>query len=462
MKQKRRLSTQLSAGIALLVLTTIFIISLAANLCINYQFEKYMEAQQKNRSKDIAEGLSRQYDADADEWNLDYIHGYGMYALNEGYILKVYDKNHNMVWDAENHDMTLCHQVMENIRLRMEENRPQLEGDFVTCRYDLEQSGERIGYAEVSYYSPYYMDEDDFHFLESLNQILFVIGILSIAGAVAAGMFLARRITKPITKTMELTREISEGNYTMRFESDIRTKELQDLTQSINHMANALEEQETLRKRLTTDVAHELRTPLTNVSTHLEMMIEGVWEPTPERLQNCYDEIGRITGLVSDLERLRQIESENLELKKEPVNLFSLAQEVCALFEAELGEKHLSCQVEGEAVLVDGDKQRLQQVVVNLLSNAVKFTGVGGRIHILVRNREEGAALVIEDNGIGIPKEDLPLIFERFYRTDYSRSRKSGGAGIGLTIAKAIAQAHGGSLTVESEEGKGSRFTLLL
>jgi len=194
----------------------------------------------------------------------------------------------------------------------------------------------------------------------------------------------------------------------------------------------------------------------------MEMMIEGVWEPTPERLQNCYDEIGRITGLVSDLERLRQIESENLELKKEPVNLFSLAQEVCALFEAELGEKHLSCQVEGEAVLVDGDKQRLQQVVVNLLSNAVKFTGVGGRIHILVRNREEGAALVIEDNGIGIPKEDLPLIFERFYRTDYSRSRKSGGAGIGLTIAKAIAQAHGGSLTVESEEGKGSRFTLLL
>ena len=274
----------------------------------------------------------------------------------------MYDKNNKRIWDAQNHDMTLCHQVMEEIRLRMEESRPELAGDFVTYRYDLEQNGEQIGYAEVSYYSPYYLDDDDFHFLESLNRILFFIGILSIAGAVAAGMLLARRVTKSITKTMELTREIAEGNYTMRFESEVKTKELQDLTQSVNHMANALEEQETLRKRLTTDVAHELRTPLTNVSTHLEMMMEGVWEPTPERLWSCYDEIGRITGLVSDLERLRQIESENLELKKEPTNLLLLAQEAVTAFEAELREKELTCQAEGEAVIVDGDKQRLQQL----------------------------------------------------------------------------------------------------
>ncbi|MDO4321145.1 MAG: ATP-binding protein [Lachnospiraceae bacterium] len=459
---KRKLSTQLSAGFACIVLIAISLISLTANILIKQQFEKYVAEQQKSFSEKMADGLSTQYNQAAGEWNKDYIHGFGMYALQDGYIIRLYDADGTVVWDAENHDMTLCHQVMQEISLRMQESRPELEGDFVTRRYDLKQQGGTVGYLEVSYYSPYYFNENDFRFLDSLNRILFAVGILSLAGAVIAGVLLARRLSAPIARTTEITREISEGNYAIRFESDVRIQELSELSEAVNHMAEGLEAQETIRRRLTSDVAHELRTPVANVASNLEAIIEGVWEPTPERLQSCYDELGRISGIISDLEKLRQVEDENMTLKKEPVDLLELSQAVQTAFEPELEKKRLTCCVQGDPAVVLGDQKRLHQVIYNLVSNAVKYSTEGGSIQIHVCDGTETAVLTVEDHGIGIPKEELGLIFERFYRTDRSRSRRTGGAGIGLSIVRAIVQAHGGRITAESREGEGSRFTVTL
>lgn len=459
---KRKLRTRLSVGFALIVLVTVALISFAANFLISHQFEKYVQEQQKVFSDGLANSLSDQYNVQTREWNLDYIHGFGMYALNDGYIIKLYDHNEVVVWDAQNHDMTLCHQIMDTISLRMQEQRPELAGEFVTHRYDLKQNGEDIGYVDISYYSPYYFDENAFYFVDSLNQILLIVGVFALFGAAVAGILLARHISIPLVKTMEVAREISEGNYGIRFESTIKTKELSDLTLAVNQMAESLEEQENLRKRLTTDVAHELRTPLANISSYLEAIIEGIWEPTPERLQSCYDEIGRISDIVLDLEKLRQIESENLNLNKEPIDLLELVKMVRSSFESEFATKQLTCIVEGKSTIISGDKKRLHQVMLNLLSNAVKYSTSGKVIRILVKDSSENGIIVVEDQGIGISKEDLPFIFERFYRTDYSRNRKTGGAGIGLTIAKSIIQAHGGRITVESKKGQGSRFIVML
>lgn len=459
---RQKLSTHLSVGFALIVLVAITLISLAANLLINRQFEKYVKSQQKEFSDDLASGLSDQYDSDMDEWNLDYIHGVGMYALNDGYIIQLYSTDGEIVWDAENHDMTLCHQIMDDIRLRMQEQKPELNGDFVTYRYELKQENLLVGYVDISYYSPYYFNENAFRFVDSLNRILLVIGILSLIGAVAAGIILAKRISNPIVKTIDITREISGGNYKVRFAAEVKISELNELTQAVNHMAEILEEQDKLRKRLTTDVAHELRTPIANVSSHLEAIIEGVWEPTEERLQNCYDELARISCIITDLEQLRQIEDENLKLQKEPVDLKELSAAVQAAFESELTGKQLNCVIEGESSIIQGDRKRLHQVLYNLISNAVKYSMDGGEIRIRIIDSPANGRLIIEDDGIGIPQEDLPLIFERFYRTDRSRYRKTGGTGIGLTIAKAIVQAHDGTITAESEEGHGSRFSITL
>ena len=460
---KQKISAQLAAGFAFIVLITVAVISITANGLISHQFEQYVAQQRKKSSEQLAQSLSFQYHAEDGTWNVDYIHGLGMYALKDGYLIRLSDAEGQVIWDAENHDMTLCHQIMQDIRTQMSQRRPDLDGNFTTYRYDLKQNDEVIGYLDVSYYSPYYLNESDFRFLDSLNRILLVVGICAAVAAAAAGAVLAKSLSVPLLKVTEITRKISDGDYGARLETENgQTQEIAALSGAVNHMAERLERQETLRRRLTSDVAHELRTPVANVSLNLEMMLDEVWEPTKDRLQSCYEELGRISGIISDLEKLRQMEAENMNLELEPVNLLELAQAVETAFEPDLKKKKLTCEVSGEAAAVMGDQRRLHQVIFNLVSNAVKYSTEGGSIQIRVKQEKHKAVLIVEDQGIGMAEEELPLIFERFYRTDLSRSRKTGGAGIGLAIVKAIVQAHQGTVTVTSKVGCGSRFTVTL
>ena len=460
---KQKISAQLAAGFAFIVLITVAVISITANGLISHQFEQYVAQQRKMSSEQLAQSLSFQYHAEDGTWNVDYIHGLGMYALKDGYLIRLSDAEGQVIWDAENHDMTLCHQIMQDIRTQMSQRRPDLDGNFTTYRYDLKQNDEVIGYLDVSYYSPYYLNESDFRFLDSLNRILLVVGICAAVAAAAAGAVLAKSLSVPLLKVTEITRKISDGDYGARLETENgQTQEIAALSGAVNHMAESLERQETLRRRLTSDVAHELRTPVANVSLNLEMMLDEVWEPTKDRLQSCYEELGRISGIISDLEKLRQMEAENMNLELEPVNLLELAQAVETAFEPDLKKKKLTCEVSGEAAAVMGDQRRLHQVIFNLVSNAVKYSTEGGSIQIRVKQEKHKAVLIVEDQGIGMAEEELPLIFERFYRTDLSRSRKTGGAGIGLAIVKAIVQAHQGTVTVTSKVGCGSRFTVTL
>lgn len=453
--------TTIAIQYAFVVLIVVFLISIVSNFLISRQFENYVEEQQNEKAEDMALNLSHQYDAMSGGWNLDYVHGLGMYALNEGYILKLSDEKQDILWDAQNHDMTLCSQMMESISSQMQENYLGFEGKFVTHRYDLKQGNQVVGYLDVSYYSPYYLNENEFHFIEALNQILIVVGICSLLMAVVIGLFLAGSLSKPIAKIVEITERISDGDYSIRFQEGVKTKELDDLSRAVNYMAESLENQETIRKRLTSDVAHELRTPLANVSSYLEAIIEGVWEPTPERLQNCYDELERISKLVSDLERLKQMENENLKLHKTRENLLELVWAVIKNFEIQMESKNLRTIVTGGDVFACIDRNRMQQVITNLISNAVKYSNENGTIRVRIEKNADMASIQVQDEGIGIPEKDLPLIFERFYRTDKSRNRRTGGAGIGLTIAKAIVQAHGGKIMAESKQGIGSTFTVI-
>lgn len=458
----RRLRSQLSMTIMMTVLFTIAVISLLSNIIINREFELYKAEQQKKKADNIVANFTNQYNSMKQEWNIEFIHGMGMYALYDGYIIKVYDQSGEVVWDAQNHDMEVCTQIMHEITKRMEAKRPNISGAFVSHEYDLTKNGQKVGSMDVSYYGPFFFSESDFHFLDTLNVVLMVIGIVSLFLSLIIGSLLAARITRPIKKTVYIAKRISEGNYSIRFEGKTKLKELDELAAAINCLTEGLAEQENLRKRLTVDIAHELRTPLTTLASHLEAMIEGVWEPSVERLQSCYEEISRLTGLVSDLERLAKTEGDNLVLNKSYVDLMDIAHSCYDRYEIEAKKKNISLVIAGRSTVAHVDKDRMSQVMANLLTNAIKYTPENGHIRIEVEESENSSIFAIEDDGIGIPEHELSLVFERFYRTDKSRNRKTGGAGIGLAIVKSIVMAHGGTVQANSNKEQGSRFTVTL
>jgi two-component system, OmpR family, sensor histidine kinase BaeS len=461
-KMKKSLRNQLSLSILGIVLMTIAIISVLSNYFINKEFMHYVSRQQELKTQVITTSISNQYTVFTSHWNLDYIHAIGMSSLYEGYIIKVYDNENNVLWDAQSHDMRLCNQIMSQISSRMAISYPQLNGEFKATDYPLTLDGEVIGTVSISYFGPFFLNDNDFRFLHSLNIILIAIGLVSLLVSAIVGYILAKRISRPILMTVGVTKQIAAGNYEVRLKENSNTKELSMLVESINHLASSLEILEKLRKQLTEDVAHELRTPITILQSYLEAMSDGVWEPTNERLESCYEEVVRIGRLVGDLEKLAKIESDSLKLEKTRTDLMELVEKTADSLRVEAAGRKLEIRVEGPHVEILADRDRIRQVLVNLISNAIKYSKEAGTISLTVFETEDTVGFHVQDKGIGIPREELPYIFERFYRADKSRNRSTGGSGIGLTIAKSIVEAHDGKIMVESCSGEGSKFTVIL
>jgi signal transduction histidine kinase len=457
---KHSLKTMLSFAIAIVVLISVALVSLLAITFIEEQFNSYIIRQQELKKDQLIASLSQQYSQNT--WQKEFIHAIGMSALYDGFIIKVYDLQNKSVWDAQAHDMSLCAQIMEDISKRMAERYPAVHGNFTSSTYHLTRNNQTIGYVNISYFGPYFLNENDFKFLDALQTVFVVIGVFSLLLSVFIGMMMAKRLSQPILKTVDVTKEIADGSYDARIQEKTNTKELAMLIESINHLAGSLENQEILRKQLTEDVSHELRTPIAVLQSHMEAMIEGVWEPSLERLESCNDEIKRIGSLVSDLEKLQKIESEKLKLNKSEVSLAEVIHKAVKSFEVRIQEEKLEVSVSGSCSAIHADADRISQVVVNLLSNAIKYSNPGGTIHIRLFDKGLYSGFSITDTGIGIPENELPLIFERFYRADKSRDRKTGGSGLGLAIVKSIVEAHGGKITVESKPNQGSCFEVLL
>jgi len=459
---KKSLRTKLSSTILIIVLLTIAVISFLSNYFINRQFTDYIIRQQNLKTQIIQSSLDQQYTSFTERWNLDYIHAIGMLSLYEGYIIKIYDRDNKVLWDAQAHDMRLCHEIMEDISTRMRIQYPQFEGEFTSTQYQLTQNEEIVGSVSISYFGPFFLNENDSKFLTSLNTISLSVGFLSLIVSFMVGSIMAKRISQPILKTVDITRQIADGEYQVRLEEVSDTKELDMLVDSINYLAESLEAMEKLRKRLTEDVAHELRTPIAILQSYIEAMLEGVWEATPERLQSCYEEVVRMGKLVGNLEKLAKLEGENLKLEKQKIDLYSIIQKTVTTMENKINNKKLKVNILGGPTELLADYDRIRQVVENLLSNSIKYSNTNCTITFEVFEKPDTVGFTIQDNGMGIPKEELPFIFERFYRADKSRNRATGGAGIGLTIVKSIIQAHGGQILVESSLEKGSKFTVML
>lgn len=226
---------------------------------------------------------------------------------------------------------------------------------------------------------------------------------------------------------------------------------------SVKELAERLNYQEHLRKRMTTDIAHELRTPLAAIQSHIEAFMDGVWEPNDERLSVIHGEIIRLTKLIDELSELSIVEDDEINLKLSTVNLSEILSNTIDSCEPMFFEKNINVNKKIlNNVYMMGDTDYLKRIFVNILSNAIKYTNENGSASIFLEKIKDKIRITVNDTGIGIPKEDLKYIFERFYRSDLSRNRQTGGTGIGLTITKALVEAHEGTIKIDSEVGKGT------
>ncbi|MCR4437194.1 MAG: ATP-binding protein [Clostridiales bacterium] len=455
------LRTKLSLSYVLVTLLMVSVISYFTNFLLEKQFKDYIIKQQEQKNKEIVALITQQY-KDDNSWSTDVIENIGLNVLEQGLIIKVKDKSDKVIWDATLHNNGLCMQMFSHMAQNMNSRYPNFKGGYVENKYPILKDFNQVGKVEIGYYGPFYFTDNDLRFINTLNNALIAVGVFSLFFALILGAIMARRLSKPISRVISTADQISKGYFGDRILEKSSTKEILQLTGTINNLAETLEKQEMLRKRMAADVAHELRTPLATLQSHMEALIDGIWKPDVERFKSCHEEVLRINRMVGDLEKLARFENENILLDKSQFNVSELIQRITHNFETDFKNKNIEISINGKEETIFADRDKVSQVVVNLLSNALKYTPEGGAVSISVGGNEKNIEISVKDNGHGISPEDLPYIFERFYRADKSRNRSTGGSGIGLTIAKAIVEAHKGSITVKSELEKGTEFIVTL
>lgn len=458
---KYSLRNRLTLSYILIAMVCVLLISIIASISLESLFRSYVKANQGERNQNIVNLISQQYKADTG-WNKEVIQDIGINALENGMIVSVADNKGNLIWDATQYNNGMCEQMMTNMAHNMSSRYPNWKGEFITADYTMKNGDKELGNVTIGYYGPFYFNKVDIAFINAVNTVSAGVGVVSLILAFILGYFMSKRISTPVSRVINTAEMISKGYYDDRSNEISDIREISQLTGAINNLAESLEQQEKLRKRLTADVAHELRTPLATLQSHIEAMLDGIWAPDEKRLKSVHEEITRLSRLVGDMEKLTRYESENRVLNKSEFDGLELVKSIMSNFEKECKDKGIETVVFGEPVKINADRDKLTQVVVNLVSNAVKFTERDGIIRVSVVSEGNKAVISVTDTGIGISGEDQPHIFERFYRADASRSRLTGGAGIGLTIVKSIVDAHHGSISVESELGKGTKFTIVL
>ena len=303
----------------------------------------------------------------------------------------------------------------------------------------------------------------DTAFLAAVNRSVLVGALIAGLAAVAVTLALSSRILRPVERLTEAAQRMEKGDLTVRVPVTSED-EIGQLAHAFNSMAGSLAQQEQLRRNMVTDVAHELRTPLTNLRGYLEAARDDLVPADAALVDNLYEETMLLSRLVADLQELAQAEAGQLTLLRQPTSLAGIVEQAVAILRPQVSAKGLTLTVglPANLPLVDVDPERVGQVLRNLLNNAVAHTPDGGEIRVTGQVVGAEVAVAVHDTGAGIAPEHLPYVFDRFYRADKSRARQTGGAGLGLAIAKQLVVAHGGSIIVESAPGQGTTFTFTL
>lgn len=433
-------------SIAAIMLVTFFV-----NATINNTFDQYMVDIQNKRYERIVSYFQEVYKREG-RWTensgVELIHE----AYMSNYCLTLLDANKKTIWGMDPNDI--------KNRLHLNTMNVKDKGVYNSKTFEINVDDKVVGYVDIGQYLPVLLSQEDINFKISVNKSIVVSGLVTLIIIISISLYFSKQFSTPIKEVASMSVNLSKGYFDTKSSTESDIEELEDLRKSVNILAEKLKNQDMLRKRLVSDISHEIRTPLNVLQNNLEAMIDEILPVSKERLNYLNEEVVRFGRLLNNLDVLKEFESESISLNFETVYLDALIQAIYEDFNMAAKHKYIKFDYNiqpHQNYQITGDKDKLKQVFINLISNALKFTQENGQIYINMYTDNENIIVEVEDNGIGIKKEDLPFIFERLYRGDKSRHEIEGN-GMGLTIVKNILQLHSAGIDVESKEGEGTCF----
>lgn len=327
----------------------------------------------------------------------------------------------------------------------------------------IHEGDEVVGYLVAPNNPDYVNTIQNTNFSEHLNDALLPTVLITSGLGLVLAFVTGYLILRPVRHLTHASEKLAQGDYSQRVPTKGKD-EMARLGKTFNYMAESIQQAEENRRALTADIAHELRTPLAVQRANLEALQDGVYPLSMETLEPILEQNKHLTRMVEDLRTLAQADARALALEKVPVDLSRLVEQGVENFKPQARQQNIEMDliIASPIPNIEADARRITQILNNLLVNGLQHTPEGGKIEVRLDQEAAYAALKVRDTGEGIPEEALPRIFDRFYRADRSRARVKGGSGLGLTIARQLAEAHGGTLTAENHHEKGAVFTLRL
>ena len=337
---------------------------------------------------------------------------------------------------------------------------PNVPGHF-SASAPVVASGRRVGTLALAPLRGGILTGEDRRLHERLNELHLIAAGIALLAALILGVLLARALATPLRRLTDTAQEMERGSLGARVAPG-GPRELAQLGRALNRLSETLEHEEHVRRGVAADVAHELRTPLAGIVSRIEAAQDGVISDEASNLEAMHAEALRLSQLVDDLGKLAEAEAPGLVIAKQPLDLAQIAAQRLEGQSDFFRNKRIVLERSLDPAPILGDERRVGQIIDNLLSNALRYTDAGGCVVLDVHRSGNEAVLEVTDTGIGIPSQDLPYVFERFWRGERSRARKTGGAGIGLAIVRELVKAHDGRIDVESKPGDGTRFRVSL
>ena len=437
----------------LISMIAIIIVSFFIQYGFEESFNSYLDRNREKKIDRIITEIEKDYKKNG-HFTSDPVFGLlHEHAMTEQLYFQLYDRLGQLQMDSSN-----IRGMLNSFGLT--EPAPNGE-EWHSKTYLLRVDNQVIGKLVAIY--PKGLIDDENTFIQTIQLYIYAAVCLTIVLAIVFSMLFSKKLTSGLQKLSFAANELQHHNLDIRIPLSGLPTEVKDIAISFNNLAVSLAKEENLRKHFTGDLAHELRTPLATLRSQIEAFQDGIWEPTPQRLQTTHEELMRLVRLVNELEKLLAAENPQMRLEKIELDAGSVLAALYEMFLPLFKEKGVFLQIiePAEDELFEADKDRLMQILSNILNNALKYTPEGKNVTLSVKTEMDGyVGFNIQDEGSGMAEDDIPHIFERFYRGDKSRDRKTGGVGIGLSIVKALMDAHKGVIKVKSTLNKGTSVTL--